>query len=349
MAVGVGVRTVSLWDNFNLNAVFFSVICISICTYIELTRQCFFRFNCDLCERTLCAIGKKLWAAEAHWYDDTAFAIQTMCIENNNWLRIRDDYRFIHKMMRQRTNARPYFNAMNKFNSVYNSMNKMKENRISKWKDAIDSKWSVCHTRCHLATQFMTAQKFIYIQNRDQPGKDNLNCVFIEERAKKRADRRLVWTNANTVWMLVECACVCDLLLLVLNSRSKHKKQKQTDRETDNRSNTIERFDYVFNGGVDGYKLTDLWLFADWNSKVSICTYCHQTLNRGNRFVYIRSFSPSEAALGDCWLCHQAHWTLQYLCRWIKFEQLFSSTWWIHFHLILVVTFLLYFPYGYIE
>lgn len=149
--------------------------------------------------------------------------------------------------------------------------------------------------------------------------------------------------------MLVECACVCDLLLLVLNSRSKHKKQKQTDRETDNRSNTIERFDYVFNGGVDGYKLTDLWLFADWNSKVSICTYCHQTLNRGNRFVYIRSFSPSEAALGDCWLCHQAHWTLQYLCRWIKFEQLFSSTWWIHFHLILVVSFLLYFPYGYIE
>lgn len=30
------------------------------------------------------------------------------------------------------------------------------------------------------------------------------------------------------------------------------------------------------------------------------------------------------------------------LCRWIKLEQLFSSlTWWIHFHLVLVVSFLL--------
>lgn len=231
MAVGVGVRTVSLWDNFNLNAVFFSVICISICTYIELTRQCFFRFNCDLCERTLCAIGKQLWAAEAHWYDDIAIAIRTMCIENNNWLRIRDDYRFIHKMMRQRTNARPYFNAMNKFNSVYNSMNKMKENRISKWKDAIDSKWSVCHTRCHLATQFMTAQKFIYIQNRDQPGKDNLNCVFIEERAKKSGQE--IGVNECKYSLDASWVCMCVWLIVAGAEFEKQTQKAETNRQRD--------------------------------------------------------------------------------------------------------------------
>lgn len=273
-----------------------------------------------------------------------AITIRTMCIENNNWLRIRDDYRFIHKMMRQRTNARPYFNAMNKFNSVYNSMNKMKENRISKWKDAIESKWSVCHTRCHLATQFMTAQKFIYIQNRDQPSKDNLNCVFIEESGQK------IGVNECKYSLDAIRVCMCVWLIVAGAEFEKQTQKAETNRQRDRQPKQYDwEIRLCFNGGVDGYKLTDLWLFADWNSKVSICTYCHQTLNRGNHFVYIRSFSPSEAALGGCWLYHQAHWTLQYLCRWIKIEQLSSSTWWIHFHLIFVVSFLLYFPYGYIE
>lgn len=164
----------------------------------------------------------------------------------------------------------------------------MKENRISKWKDAIDSKWSVCHTRCHLALNLWLHRNLFTFKTETSSAK-TIWIVYLLRRESEEESGQEIGVNEckyslDASWV---CMCVCDLLLLVLNSRSKHKKQKQTDRETDNRSNTIERFDYVFNGGVDGYKLTDLWLFADWNSKVSICTYCHQTLNRGNRFVYI--------------------------------------------------------------
>lgn len=135
----------------------------------------------------------------------------------------------------------------------------------------------------------------------------------------------------------------------ILNS-SKRTNQlaQQTDRQA-KASNTIERFDYVFNGGVDEYKLTDLWLFADSNSKVSICAHCHQTLNRGNRSVstYICTliFTIQPAMLLAMYWAHRAHSAIDrhcsacVLCRWIKFEQLFSSTWWIHFHLILFCRF----------
>lgn len=108
-----------------------------------------------------------------------------MCIENNNWLRIRDDYRFIHKMMRRRTNARPYFNAMNKFNSVYNSMNKMKENRISKWKDAIESKWSVCHTRCHLALNLWLHRNLFTFKTETNSAK-TIWIVYLLRRERRR-------------------------------------------------------------------------------------------------------------------------------------------------------------------
>lgn len=287
MAVGVGVRTVSLWDNFNLNAVFFSVICISICTYIELTRQCFFRFQLwfvwahALCDRETTLGGRSALVRLCWQLPSKPCALKTtidyefvMIIDS--FIKWWDREQMLGHILMQWINSIPFIIRWKKWRKIEFQSGKMRSIRNGAYaiRDAISPLNLWLHRNLFTFKTETNPAKTIWI-------------LYLLRREQRRAGKRLVWTNANTVWMLVECACVCDLLLLVLNSRSKHKKQKQTDRETDNRSNTIERFDYVFNGGVDGYKLTDLWLFADWNSKVSICTYCHQTLNRGNRFVCV--------------------------------------------------------------
>lgn len=84
-----------------------SVICITILnvlkTHMRREKYCFFSLkstnyiDCDLCARNNSGGPPPLLKQLRQW--------QSASENKHNWLRIRDDYRFIHKMMGQRTNA----------------------------------------------------------------------------------------------------------------------------------------------------------------------------------------------------------------------------------------------------
>lgn len=119
--------------------------------------------DCDLCAHILATKQLRRPATVAQ-----TIAPMTKCIRNkHNWLRIRDDYRFIHKMMRQRTNAGHILKQWINSIPFIIRFEWNEENRISKSRDAIESKRNgmelmPCDAMRWHRTQFMTTEIYLH-------------------------------------------------------------------------------------------------------------------------------------------------------------------------------------------
>lgn len=140
--------------------------------------------------------------------------------------RSHDDYRFIHKAKRQKTNASPYFKAMNKLNFVYNSMNKTKKiafriYNVRGSNEKHSDRW--CQTIVHSIYDYINLFTFKRRERTYGSMKQRQFGTF----GCSRRGMSWVWTV-----QIVQNHCKCDLLL-DLGEKQQQWEMLRTKRETE--------------------------------------------------------------------------------------------------------------------
>lgn len=108
----------------------------------------------------------------------------------------------------------------------------MKENRISKWKDAIDSKWSVCHTRCHLALNLWLHRNLFTFKTETNSAK-TIWIVYLLRRESEEESGQEIGVNECKYSLDASWVCMCVWLIVAGAEFEKQTQKAETNRQRD--------------------------------------------------------------------------------------------------------------------